>query len=107
MNAWYVSQFGNAITKMKSLKEYDGSSVFDHSVLMFGSGLGHGSNHEGSNLPLVLAGGSHSGLNTGRLLKYPEQPPHANCLLTLIQNFGVELDQYTNSTGTLDRVGRI
>jgi hypothetical protein len=106
MNAWYVSQFGNAITKMKSLKEYDGSSVFDHSVLMFGSGLGHGSNHEGSNLPLVLAGGSHSGLNTGRLLKYPEQPPHANCLLTLIQNFGVELDQYTNSTGTLDRVGR-
>ena len=72
---------------MKSLKEYDGSSVFDHSVLMFGSGLGHGGQHKGTNLPLLLAGGAASGLNTGRLLKYPKQPPHANCLLTLIQQF--------------------
>lgn len=105
-NTWYVSQFGEAISKMKSLKEYDGSSVFDHSVLMFGSGLSHGGRHTGSNLPLVLAGGVKSGLNAGRLLKYPKQPPHANCLLTLIQHFGVEQDSYSNSTGTLDRLMR-
>lgn len=103
-NTWYVSQFGEAIAKMKSLKEFDGSSVFDHAVLMFGSGLSHGGQHTGSNLPLVLAGGKASGLSTGRLLKYPKQPPHANCLLTLIQHFGVEQEQYSNSTGTLDRV---
>jgi hypothetical protein len=103
-NTWYVSQFGEAIAKMKALKEFDGSSVFDHSVLMFGSGLSHGNKHTGSNLPLVLAGGAKSGLNTGRLLKYPKQPPHANCLLTLVQHFGVEQETYSNSTGTLDRV---
>ena len=103
-NTWYVSQFGYAIQRMKELKEFDGSSVFDHSVLMFGSGLSHGGQHTGSNLPLVLAGGQHSGLHTGRLLTYPKQPPHANCLLTLIQHFGVEQDQYSNSTGTLDRL---
>jgi hypothetical protein len=89
---------------MKELKEFDGSSVLDHSVLMFGSGLSHGGQHTGSNLPLVLAGGQHSGLHTGRLLTYPKQPPHANCLLTLIQHFGVEQDQYSDSTGTLDRL---
>ncbi len=105
-NTWYVEQFGNTIAKMKSLKEYDGSSVFDHSVLMFGSGLSHGGQHTGTNLPLVLAGGSDSGLNTGRLLKYPKQPPHANCLLALIQHFGIEQEQYSNSTGTLGRVCR-
>ncbi|MCA9068992.1 MAG: DUF1552 domain-containing protein, partial [Planctomycetaceae bacterium] len=103
-NTWYVSQFGYAIEKMKSLKEFDGSSVFDRSVLMFGSGLSHGGQHKGSNLPLLLAGGSQSGLNTGKLLKYPKQPPHANCLLTLIQHFGVEHETYSNSTGTLDRL---
>lgn len=103
-NRWYVEQFGNAIAKMKSLKEYDGSSVFDHSVLMFGSGLGHGGQHSGTNLPLILAGGRESGLNSGTLLEYPQQPPHANCLLTLIQHFGVEMDSYSNSTGTLARV---
>ena len=100
-NTWYVAQFGKAIEKMKSLKEFDGSSVFDNSVLMFGSGLSHGNKHYGSNLPLLLAGGANSGLNTGRLLRYPKQPPHANCLLTLIQHFGVEQPKYSNSTGTL------
>lgn len=103
-NTWYVAQFAAAIEKLKSLKEYDGSSVFDHSILMFGSGLGHGNKHLGTNLPLVLAGGRHSGLNTGRLLTYPKQPPHANTLLTLIQHFGVERESYNNSTGTLDRL---
>ncbi|MBC8289620.1 MAG: DUF1552 domain-containing protein [Planctomycetes bacterium] len=103
-NTWYVSQFGAAVEKMKTLKEFDGSSVFDHSVLMFGSGLSHGGQHTGSNLPLLLAGGAASGLNTGRLLKYPKQPPHANCLLTLIQHFGIEREEYSNSTGTLDQV---
>jgi len=103
-NTWYVDQFRLAIEKMKSLKEYDGSSVFDHSVLMFGSGLSHGGQHVGSNLPIVLAGGKSSGLNTGKFLDYPDQPPHANCLLTLIQHFGVDVDQYSNSTGSLDRI---
>ncbi len=102
-NTWYVSQFGEAISKMKSLKEFDGSSVFDRSVLMFGSGLAHGGRHTAASLPLVFAGGKRTGLNTGRLLAYPKQPPHANCLLTLIQHFGVEMEQYSNSTGTLDR----
>ena len=103
-NTWYVEQFAYAVTRMKSLPEFDGSSVFDHSVLMFGSGLSHGGKHVGSNLPLVLAGGKHCGLNTGRLLKYPDQPPHANCLLTLIQHFGIPAESYSNSTGTLDRL---
>ena len=92
---------------MKSLEEYDGSSVFDHCVLMFGSGLSHGGQHVGSNLPLVLAGGKSSGLNTGKFLDYPDQPPHANCLLTLIQHFGVELDKYSNSTGTLANLRKV
>lgn len=106
-NTWYVSQFGEAIKKMKSLKEYDGSSVFDNSILMFGSGLSHGNRHTGANLPLVLAGGANSRLNTGKLLNYPKQPPHSNCLLTLIQHFGIDRQDYSNSTGTLDRLRKV
>jgi hypothetical protein len=103
-NTWYVAQFGQAIEKMKSLKEVDGSSVFDNSVLMFGSGLSHGGKHSAVNMPLILAGGKNSGLNTGRFLHYSDKPSHANCLLTLIQHFGVEMDSYSKSTGTLDRL---
>ena len=103
-NTWYVAQFAQAIEKMKTLKEVDGSSVFDHTLLLFGSGLGHGGHHYASNLPLVLAGGKQTGLNTGKLLHFEEQPPYANCLLTILQKFGVEMEQYTKSTGTLSGV---
>ena len=103
-NTWYVHQFGLAIEKMKSLKEHDGTSVFDHTVLLFGSGLSHGGKHLGANLPLVMAGGKQTGLNTGKLLDYPDQPPHANCLLSIIQHFGVQQQEYSKSTGTLDRL---
>jgi hypothetical protein len=86
---------------MKSLKEVDGSSVFDHTLLLFGSGLGHGGKHYANNLPLVLAGGKQTGLNTGKLHHFENQPPYANCLLTIIQRFGVGMEQYTQSSGTL------
>ena len=100
-NTWYVAQFGAAIEKLKSLREFDGTSVFDRTIVMFGSGLGHGGKHWGSDLPLLFAGGARTGLNTGRLLRYADQPPHANCLLTLIQHFGAPLNAYNNSSGVL------
>ena len=103
-NTWYVAQFAQAIETMKTLKEVDGSSVFDHTLLLFGSGLGHGGHHYAKNLPLVLAGGQHTGLNTGKLLHFEDQPPYANCLLTILQKFGVQMEQYTKSTGTLPGV---
>ncbi len=103
-NAWYVAQFAQAIETMKSLKEVDGSSVFDHTLLFFGSGLGHSGKHYAASLPLVLAGGKHTGLNTGKLLHFKDQPPYANCLLTVVQKFGVEMEQYSKSTGTLEGV---
>ena len=51
-----------------------------------------------------MAGGKQTGLNTGKLLDYPDQPPHANCLLSIIQHFGVQQQEYSKSTGTLDRL---
>jgi len=89
---------------MKTLKEVDGSSVFDNSILMFGSGLSHGGKHWGSNLPLLLAGGKNSGLNTGRFIHFEKEVPQSNLLLTLIQHFGVESEKYAKSTGILNRL---
>ena len=106
-NTWYVAQFVKAVEKMKTLKEVDGSTVFDNSILTFGSGLSHGGKHWGSNLPALLAGGKNSGLNTGRFVHYEKEVPQANFLLTLIQHFGVEMDKYTKSTGTLDRIRKV
>lgn len=104
-NNWYMAQVAALIDKLKSLKEVNGGTVFDHSVLVFGSGLGSGNTHDGRDLPYLLAGGKGCGLNTGSFLHYEKGVPNANLLLSLIQHFGVETDKYSASTGTIDRLG--
>ena len=54
------------------------------------------------NLPLVLAGG---GFKHGEHKVYPKEEiqrvPAANLLLSILQNSGLEVDQFGSSTGTL------
>ena len=58
-----------------SAKKSPKNRSFDHCVLMFGSGLSHGSQHVGSNLPLVLAGGKSSGLKPANSWIIPTSLP--------------------------------
>ena len=58
--------------------------------------------HSTKNLPLLLAGG---GFKLGDHKVYPEEKPNrlpaANLLLSMAQNFGLEIDHFGTSTGTL------
>ena len=55
INHWYVQQFAYFIDKLKSLDDDEGS-VFDNSIVLFGSGIKHGDYHSVTDLPLVLSG---------------------------------------------------
>ena len=44
------------VAKMKSIKDGDGT-LLDHSMVLFGSGMGNANAHTNNNLPIVLAGG--------------------------------------------------
>ncbi|MDG1364368.1 MAG: DUF1552 domain-containing protein [Akkermansiaceae bacterium] len=102
INSWYVSQFAYLISQLKSLKEPDGTSVFDNSVLMFGSGMKHGDYHTVTDLPLVISGGGGGQLKTGRWLKYPNKVPMSDFLLSMIKLFDPEIKEYGGSTTPLE-----
>jgi len=79
----------------------NGGSLFDHTMILYGCGMATG-HHSTRDLPLLLAGG---GFRLGEHKVYPEQKgqrvPAANLLLSMLQNFGLEIDRFGTSTGTL------
>ena len=86
---------------MDTIREADGSSLLDNTMFTYGSGLGDGSTHQFSDLPIVVAGNAQGKFRTGEHLHSPDGTPLANLWLTQAQAMGLNLDKFADSTGTL------
>jgi hypothetical protein len=98
INAFHVSLFAYFLEKLKSTKDGNGS-LLDHSVYLYGSGMGNPDVHDHVNLPILVAGGGAGKLKGGRHIKYAEPTPLANLHLTLLDKVGVHLDSFADSKG--------
>ena len=84
--------------KLKATKEADGSSLFDHVALAFGSNIS--SIHYLTNCPTVLAGGG-ANLKLGRHLVLSKDTPLCNVWLTMLQGLGINVARHGDSTGVV------
>jgi len=100
INAYHMSLFARLLEKMKNTPDGDGS-LLDHSILMYGTGMGDSDHHTPVNLPVVLAGGGCGQLAGGRHVQYPADTPMTNLGLTLLSKVGVKMDRIADSTGRL------
>ncbi len=78
-------------------------SLLDNTVVLYGSGTEH--THVTHNYPIIVAGGKNFGLKHGAhhdFRRNGEDQPLNNLLLTLLNQTGVEIDRFGDSTGTLD-----
>ncbi len=98
INIYQMTHFAYFLDKLRSTPDGDGS-LFDHSLVLYGSSLSDGNLHWHSNLPILLLGGGISG---GRHLLYPEDTPMTNLLLTMMDMLNVPIDRLGDSTGRLD-----
>ena len=100
----YLERLARFLTFLKSTEE-GGSSMLDHTMIVYGSGMNSGErgDHSPKNLPLLVAGGAAWGLKHGQHLAHDpdKHPPLANVLLTAIQKMGVETDKFQDASGTL------
>jgi len=101
INQFHVSLFGYFLEKLASVADGDGT-LLDHSLYLYGSGMGNPNIHDHVNLPILVAGGSGGKVRGGRHIKYTEPAPLANLHLTLLDRVGVRLDSFADSTGKID-----
>jgi hypothetical protein len=98
INQFHVSLFAEFLGKLKATKEGNGT-LLDHSLILYGSGMGNPNVHDHINLPIVVAGGAAGGMKGGRHIRFAKATPLANLHLTLLDKVGVRLDKFGDSTG--------
>src|SRR5712691_3125648 len=101
INTHHVSLFSDFLQRMKATPDGDGS-LLDHSVYLYGSGMGNPSLHDHENLPILVAGGAATGLKGGRHIRYEKGTNLANLHLTLLDRVGVHVDSFVDSTGKIE-----
>jgi hypothetical protein len=99
INAYHVSLFAAFLEKLKATPDGDGS-LLDHSLYLYGSGMGNPNVHDHVNLPILVAGGKG-----GRHIRYEKPAPLANLHLTLLDRAGVRLDNFADSNGKIVELG--
>jgi hypothetical protein len=98
INAFHVELFAYFIGKLKETQDGAGT-LLDHSMYLYGSGMGNPDVHDHVNVPMLVAGGGAGNLKGGRHIKYAEPTPLANLHLTLLDKAGVRLDAFGDSQG--------
>ena len=89
INRWYATQLATLMTKLKAIPEGDGSTLLDHTLILWCNELAIGNVHSRTDAPYVLGGRAGGGLATGRYLSYAGNVPHNNLLLSIINAMGI------------------
>lgn len=103
INQFHVSLFAEFLESLSKIPEGDGT-MLDHSLFLYGSGMGNPDAHDHSNLPIIVAGGGAADLKGGRHIRYDEPMPLSNLHLTLLNKAGVPLETFADSTGRIDEL---
>lgn len=103
INQFHVSLFAEFLQKLKATPEGEGT-LLDHSLFLYGSGIGNPNIHDHTNLPILVAGGTTAGVKGNRHIRYEKPLPLANLHLTLLDKVGVHLDSFADSTGRIDEL---
>jgi hypothetical protein len=90
------------IDRLKSIREPDGSTLFDHTCIAYGSNLR--TVHTLENCPTVIAGGG-AGVKMGHHLVVEKHTPLCNLWLTLLRGVGVDAERHGDSSGIIPQLG--
>jgi hypothetical protein len=101
INTYHMTLFAEFIERLGKTPDGDGS-LLDHSLILFGSGMSEANIHSRLDIPTLLVGGHGVGFEGDRHVQTAPETPFANCLLTLANIYGCELERFgTLSTGEL------
>jgi hypothetical protein len=100
---WHTQVFAKFIKKLSTTQDGDGS-LLDHSIILYGSNMSNSDLHNNDPLPNVVMGKGYGRIKGGQHIKYAQDTPHANLLLTLLQRAGLPYEELGNSSGLLTEV---
>jgi hypothetical protein len=101
IDIYQAQLFAYFLGRLKATPDGDGT-LLDHSLVLYGGGMGNGNLHRHTDLPCVVAGRLGGQFQTGRHLAYPQNTPMTNLLLTILAGSGIPQEKLGDSTGKLE-----
>ena len=99
INTYHVELFAKFLDKLKSTPDGDGS-LYDHSLIFYGGGMGNPNQHASDPLPLLAVGG---GVGKGhRHIQMAPKTPVGNLWMAVAQRYGSRLPSIGESNGVVD-----
>ena len=103
INTYHVGLVSYLLENLKSKQDGDGT-LLDHSMILYGSCMSNPNVHNHGPLPIFVAGGAAGRMKGGRHVKYPENTPMSNLLLTILDKAGIHRESVGDSGGVLSEV---
>ena len=101
IDIFHLEQFSYVISRMKEIKESDGTSLFHNSLVTYGAGLGDGATHQYFDLPMIVAGKGQGQIKQGRFIKCKSGTLNSNLWLTLANLMGLEIDSFADGNAVI------
>jgi hypothetical protein len=103
INTFHVQQVAHLMARLKATPDGDGT-LFDNSLILYGSAMSNSNVHDHAPLPVLVAGGAGGKMKGGRHITYKPGTPMSNLLVTILNKAGVEQEKVGDSTGMLTDV---
>jgi len=100
ISLWHMEKFDYLLNRLKSFKDHHGT-LLQHSVVLYGSGMGHSDNHTATRIPIVLAGQGGGMLKTGRYVRFEKNQQLSRLHMSLLQKFDVDAKEFAGSSELL------
>ena len=76
-------------------------NLLDHSIVLYGSAMGDGNQHNHDPLPVVLVGGGSGKLQGGRHIRNAPKTSMSNLLLAVLDKMDIRQEKFGDSTGMM------
>jgi hypothetical protein len=100
LNRYHVSLLAYLLNKLQTTPDGDGT-LLDHSMILYGSAMSDGNQHNHGPLPIILAGGASGQLKGGRHIRNPKDTTMSNLLVAMLDKLGIPTEKFGDSTGML------
>ena len=100
VNIYHLSLFAQFVERLKATEDGDGS-LLDHSLIVYGSGMGNGNVHSPEQLPTLLVGSGAGAVKGNRHIVAGTLTPNADLLLSIAETYGIELQEFGDSKGRI------
>ena len=106
INTFHTQLLAHLLDQLQSTPDGNGT-LLDHSMILYGGGIGDSDRHSHTDLPILVMGGGAGSITGGRHIRLSPDTPLMNLHVSLLDKMGVPVEQVGDSTGTLQELSAL